>query len=190
MTQPSFLRRFDWRLLAIFVLVALITHIAATFLAVSNQKGTAYARLARLLPQNAMTIVDPVSPQHELLPYLASDARYAFCPFNTADTRMRVKAVLPDVGWTIGIYAPDGTSLYFAAASADRETAIDLSIVPADDRFLGLPREGPEQEAAEADQTIAALKGLIVVRAPDRGEPYREQSRATLAKASCVARHT
>jgi uncharacterized membrane protein len=190
MKYLAFWRHIGWRLLAIFVLVAAIAHIVATFLAVSNQSGTAYARLANVLPQNTMTISDPVSPHHEPLAYLAPDARYAFCPFNTADTTMRVKAVLPDVGWTIGIYAPDGTSLYFAAASADRETTIDLSIVPADDRFLGLPRESAEQQAVDADQTISAPKGLIVVRAPDRGEPYRDQARAMLAKASCVARRT
>ncbi|HEY8193881.1 MAG TPA: hypothetical protein VIF13_02440, partial [Hyphomicrobium sp.] len=135
----TLLRRFDWRLLAIFVLVAAIVHIIATFLAVNDQRGTAYARLVHALPQNKMTVAAPVSPHHELLPYLAPDAQYAFCPFDTSDTTMRVHALLPDLGWTIGVYSPDGTNLYFAAASSERETTINLSIIPADDRFLGLP---------------------------------------------------
>jgi uncharacterized membrane protein len=183
----SLWQRFDWRLLMIFVLVAAIVHLIVTFMAVNDQRSTAYARIAHALPENTMTITGPVSPQHQPLPFLAPDARYAFCPFETADTTMRVKALLPDLGWTIGIYAPDGTSLYFAAASADRETTIDLSIVPADNRFLGLPPQDSMQLGIDTQQTIAAQKGLIVVRAPDKGEPYRAEAQEVLAKASCVA---
>jgi uncharacterized membrane protein len=178
--------RFDWRLLMIFILVAGIVHLIVTFLAVNDQRGSAYARLASALPKNKMTITEPVTPRHQLLPFLAPDARYAFCPFETADTTMRVRALLPNLGWTIGIYAPDGTNIYFAAASADRESTIDLSIVPADDRFLGLPTPASMQQGIEAEQTIAAAKGLIVVRAPDKGEPYRAEVQSVLTKASCV----
>jgi uncharacterized membrane protein len=177
----------DWRLMLIFFLVAAIVHLVVTFMAVNDQRGTAYARLARMLPHNMMTITDPASPHHQLLPFLAPDARYAFCPFETADTTMRVRALLPDLGWTLGIYAADGSNLYFAAASADRETSIDLSIVPADNRFLGLPPPAAVQEGIDTQQTIAAQRGLIVVRAPDRGEPYRAESKAILAKATCTA---
>ncbi len=181
------LRYFDWRLLAIFLLVAGIVHLVVTFLAVNDGRKSSYWRLAPTFAKNQMTIADAVAPRHQPLPFLAPDARYAFCPFETADGTMRVRALLPDLGWTIGVYAPDGTNLYFAAASADRETTIDLSIVPSDDRFLGLP----STTAANIDpqQTIAAAKGLVVVRAPDKGEPYRADELQTLAKASCRLDH-
>jgi uncharacterized membrane protein len=180
----SFLRRLDWRLLLIFVLVAAIVHIIATFVAANDQRGTAYAHLAKLLPHNTMTILQPIVPRHEVLPYLAPDAQYAFCPFDTANSTLRVHALLPDLGWTVGVYAPDGTSLYFAAASSERETTINLSIIPADDRFLGLTAEA--HQAVDADQTIAAPKGFVVVRAPDRGAPYRAETQSVLAKAFCA----
>ena len=186
MRLKALLDRFDWRLLLIFILVAGIVHLIVTFLAVNDQRGAAYARLASVLPKNKMTIIDPVTPRHQLLPFLAPDARYAFCPFETDDTAMRVHALLPDLGWTIGIYGPDGTNFYFSAASADRETTIDLSILPADGRFLGLPVPGSMQ-AIDAQQTLAAAKGLIVIRAPDKGEPYRAEVQAVLSKATCVA---
>lgn len=181
-----FLRRVDWRLLMIFVLVAAIVHIGATFLAVNDQRGTAYSRLARTLPHNVMTILGPSDTQQAILPYLSPDARYAFCPFDTANATMRVHALLPDLGWTVGVYAPDGSSLYFAAASSERETTINLSIIPSDNRFLGFAGEG--QQTADADQTIAAPTGFIVVRAPDRGEPYRAETQSVLEKASCAMR--
>lgn len=185
------LQRFDFRLLAIFLLVAGIVHLIATFMAVNDARGSPYTRLARSLPKNQMTIAAPVTPQHQPLPFLAPDEHYAFCLFDTTDTTIRVRALLPDLGWTIGIYAPDGHNLYFAAASADRETTVDLSIVPADDRFLGLPQSsstkaGVTPQAVDTQQSIAAEKGLVVVRAPDKGDPYRADEQAILAKASCA----
>jgi uncharacterized membrane protein len=191
MFMMRLLQRFDFRLLAIFLLVAGIVHLIATFMAVNDERGSAYTRLAGSLPKNQMTITAPVAPLQQPLPFLAPDARYAFCPFDTTDTAMRVRALLPDLGWTIGIYAPDGHNLYFAAASADRETTVDLSIVPDDDRFLGLPQSSSTQaggtpQAVDAQQSIAAAKGLIVVRAPDKGDPYRADEQAILSKASCT----
>lgn len=180
------LRFIDWRLLAIFVLVAAIVHISATFLALNDQRGSPYSRLETRLQHNLMTVVDPVAPNHEILPFLAPDAQYAFCPFETNDATLRVHVQLPDIGWTLGVYGVDGSNLYFAAASAERETTINLAIVPDDNRFLGLPSQGAHS-GVDADQTIAARKGLIVVRAPDRGEPYRAETQAVLQKATCAS---
>jgi uncharacterized membrane protein len=185
----TLLRRFDWRLLVIFFLVAGIVHLVATFLAVNDNRGSAYTRLAREFPRNKMTIASAVMPQHQYLPFLAPDARYAFCPFETVDGTMRVHALLPDLGWTVGVYAPDGTNLYFAAASADRETTIDLSIAPSDDRFLGLPNTSATANL-DPQQIISAAKGLVVVRAPDKGDPYRTDELAALARASCTREGT
>ena len=184
------LQRFDFRLLAIFVLVAGIVHIAATFLAMNDARGSAYSRLARSLPPNKMVITDSIGPSSQLLPFLGPDARFAFCLFDTTDAPMRVRALLPDLGWTIGIYAPDGQNLYFAAASAERETTVDLSIIPADDRFLGLPQAvalpGSAPPPIDAQHSIAADKGRVVVRAPDKGDPYRADEQAVLAQATCT----
>ncbi|CCB65622.1 MULTISPECIES: hypothetical protein [unclassified Hyphomicrobium] len=177
------LRSFDWRLLIIFFLVAGIVHLVMTFLAVNDTRASAYTRLAHTYPKNKMTIADAIAPRRQPLPFLAPDARYAFCPFETKNGTMRVKALLPDLGWTIGVYAPDGTNLYFAAASADRETTIDLSIISSEDRFQGLPVTNPAN--VDPQQTIAAARGLVVVRAPDKGEPYRTDELAVLAKAAC-----
>lgn len=180
-------RRIDWRLIVIFFMVAAIVHIITTFMAVNDQRGAAYARLARALPLNQMSVLDPITPERQLLPFLAPDARYALCPFETSAAPMRVKAVLPDVGWTIGIYKSDGTSVYFAAAAAERETVINLAIIPTDDRFLGLSPQSLGRESEPTQLTVAAPKGLVVVRGPDRGPPYESEIRTTLAKASCVS---
>jgi uncharacterized membrane protein len=179
-------RRIDWRLIIVFVLVAAIVHLIVTFMAVNDQRGSAYVRLSKLLPSNKMTIVDPIAPDKQPLPFLAPEARFAFCPFDTAGAPIRVRAVLPDLGWTIGVYTADGTSAYVATASADRETTIELLIVPADDRFLGLSPQSLGKPVDEAQLTISAPKGIVVVRAPDKGKPYRHEIEAGLQRAVCA----
>jgi uncharacterized membrane protein len=136
-----------------------------------------------------MTVAKPVTPENQALPFLSPEAYYAFCPFETNLSPLHVRALLPDLGWTIGVYAPDGAAIYFAAASADRETKVDLSIVPSDDRFVGLPAETVPGQSIDNQQTIAARKGLIVVRAPDRGAAYRSEEKAILEKATCTPGH-
>ena len=99
---------------------------------------------------------------------------------------MRVHALLPDLGWTIGVYAPDGTNLYFAAASADRETTINLSIIPADDRFLGLPAQDAAGRGPRSDHRGA--EGLHRRPRARQGRALsRARRNAVLAKASCAA---
>jgi uncharacterized membrane protein len=182
----AYLQRYNWRLLLVFVLVAAIVHILQTFRAVDDQRDSAYARLEQELPHNVMTLARPVTPENQALPFLSPEAYYAFCPFETNLAPLRVRALLPDLGWTIGVYAPDGSAIYFAAASGERETNVDLSIVPSDDRFVGLPVETNPAHGIDNQQTIAARVGLIVVRAPDKGAAYRSEERAILEKATCT----
>lgn len=186
MTLLRLWRRIDWRLVIVFFLVAAIVHLIVTFMAVNDQRNNAYARLTKVLPMNTMSVLDPVTPDKQALPFLGPEARYAFCPFDTAASPMRVRATLPDAGWTIGVYKPDGTSAYFASAASDRETTIELLIVPADDRFLGLSPQALGKTVDEAQLTIAVPKGIIVVRAPDRGVPYRKETEAGLSRAVCI----
>ena len=123
------------------------------------------------------------------LPFLTTDARYSLCRFSTAKGPMTVTAVLPDLGWTLGIYHPDGTTAYFAAAASGHPTNVVLKIVPGDDRFLGLSAQaiGKATPQNVAQLNITARDGLIVVRAPDKGAPYRPGDEVVLSKASCVA---
>ena len=69
MNLKSLVERVDWRLLLIFILVAAIVHVLETFLAVNDQRNAAYARLARELPHNTMTIADPVTPRGRVPEY-------------------------------------------------------------------------------------------------------------------------
>lgn len=180
-------RKFNWRLVAAIPVAAAIVHIIAAFAAERTTSDSAYGRLKQSLPINEMKVMDPIAPGHQPLPYLSADARIAICRFDTAKGPVAVSALLPDLGWTLGVYKPDGTSAYFAAAAEGRQTAIDLMIMPADNRFLGLSQQAKGGPAIVDPQlVVSAAKGLIVVRGPDRGIPYAAQLRSFLGKAKCA----
>lgn len=176
-----------WQLAGAAPIAGAIAHILATFSAASNLDTSAYTRLAGALPTNAMKILEPVTPNTQPLPFMSADSRYAICRFSTASGPVRINAVLPDVGWSLGVFKRDGASAYFATAAPGRETRILLTIVPDDDRFLGMTPQALGESIDVAPQlTVAAKEGLAVVRAPDAGPSQREAAQAFLAKAGCA----
>ena len=179
---PSFQARY---LLLLPVAIAIV-HLVTTFLAMSDTRGSAYQRLSGVLPSNAMKLLPAVAAGQQPLPFLGADARYAMCRFSSRQGPVTVKAVLPDRGWTLGVYNPDGSTAYFAAGATGHPATVALSLIPGDDRFLGLsPQALGKPPTANPQVSVTARDGLIVVRAPDRGASYRQIDDDQLAKASC-----
>ncbi len=180
-------RQFNFRTLFMLVLLAGVVHILSTFAGMNDRSTSAYKRLAGDLPANKMMVLPRVEPGRQPLPFMSSDARYAICHFDTTAGPVTVDALLPDHGWSLGVYRPDGSSAYFAAAPRGRLTTIDLTIVPADDRFLGLTPEAKGKINTGAPPlTVIAKEGLIIVRAPDKGLAYQAESEQDLAKSACA----
>lgn len=180
---------FQWRYLLLVPVAAAIVHIIATFLAMSDTRGSAFKRLGAVLPTNAMKLLPPIAPGQQPLPFMSADARYAICRFTSREGPVSVKAVLPGLGWTLGVYNTDGSTVYFAAGATAHPTNIVLSLLPGDDRFLGLsPQALGKPATVNPELSLTARDGLVVVRAPDRGEALRQSDEAGLAKASCAAR--
>lgn len=188
--QPAAPRRlFTLRFLALLAAIAGIVHIVSAFASMNDRSRDAYARLAPDLKANTMTLMPPVRPGAQYLPFLSTDARYALCRFDTTNGPVSVTAQLPDLGWTIGIYRRDGSAAYFAAASEGRTTNISLTLMPGDDRFTGLTPEAlGKADASASPLTVSARQGLVVVRAPDKGLAYAAQAETGLTQADCAPR--
>ncbi len=186
-TAPQSGRLFDWRFLAMLVVGACAVHIIASLAAMRDTSRSAFTRLAPALPANKMVILPPIDAAHQPLPFLAADARYAMCRFDTSAGPVEVKVELPDQGWTVGVYRKDGSSAYSSTAPAGRISDVQVTIIPTGDRFLGLTPEAKGKINTGAPPlTVTAAQGFVVVRAPDKGVPYAAESEAGLAKASCA----
>ena len=82
----SLLRRIELRAVLAALVAVAILHILATLAAPHFASAPAVARLAEALPLNSMKVLPPVGRSSQPVPYLAPDARYAMCRFDTTKT--------------------------------------------------------------------------------------------------------
>ena len=178
----------NWRMIAAIPVAAAAVNILATFIAMGDTSNTAYSRLAPKLDVNKMQLLAPVVHGQQPIPFLGADARYAMCRFDTSKGPVTVSAVLPDIGWTLGIYRPDGTTAYLATSAPGKTNDVSVTSVQSEDRFLGLVNAGRKEPVQrESRLSITARDGVIVVRAPDKGLAYRTEIEKVLARAQCSA---
>ncbi len=184
------LKNANWQLIIAAPIAAGILHICATLAAPYLTAASAFSRLAPALPVNKMQVLHPISPGTEPLPFLSPHARYAMCRFDSSGGPVSVTATLPpDPGWMLAVISPQGDNVYAAASTPGRETPITLVLVPSENHFLGVtPEARGIARDAQPPAVIAATRGIVVVRGPDKGIAYRGEVERDLRKAACSGR--
>lgn len=190
MKFPNILKNANWQLILAAPVAAGILHICATLAAPYLTAASAYSRLAPGLPVNRMQLLNVSAPGAEPLPFLAPDARYAMCSFDTSAGPVTVASTLPpDIGWTLTVVNPQGDNIYAAASVPQRPTPIQLALVPSEDAFLGVtPEARGIARDAQQPTVVSATRGIVVVRGPDKGFSYQHHVEAVLKDARCTAR--
>ncbi len=191
MTLRDRLGQANWQLILAAPVAAGILHICATLAAPYITADSAFSRLAPGLPLNKMRMLSEIAPGSEPLPFLSPDARYALCRFDTSAGPVSVTATLPpDPGWMLAVMTPQGDNIYASASTPGRPTPITLALVPSEEHFLGVT---PEARGIARDTdppvALAARRGIVVIRAPDRGFSYQGDTEASLNAARCSASH-
>lgn len=174
-------------LAAAALFAAAILHILATLATPHVIPTSGYGRLAGELPENTMRILPAVSPEAQPLPFLSPDARYAICRFDTRDGPVSLSAMLPEPGWVLALFSPAGDNFFSSVASPNRRPEVSILIVPTSDTWRQALGAGVAV-AKDATLTIPANEGIALVRAPDRGDAYRQRALAELSRANCQPR--
>ena len=175
--------------LLVAVICAAILHILATLAAPRLAGGTPFARLSPIAPFHTFQVLPPVTPQTQPLAFMAPDVRYAICRYDTSKGPVSVSVRLPSSGWTLSLYTPEGDNIYTAVGQDGQSSDIALQLTPVADRFLGLtPEARGKVTEATSSLDLATGRGMVVVRAPDRGLAYRADTEAILKRATCTAR--
>lgn len=176
-------------LAAAAIFAAAILHILATLATPSLIPTSGYGRLAGDLPENTMQVLADVTPNTQPLPFFAPDGRYAACRFDTRNGPVNLSAVLPEPGWMLALFSPDGDNFFTSVGSPSRRPDVSILLVAAGDESWRLAAS-PTNVAVTQDSvlTISANEGLALIRAPDRGEAYRQRDMAALKRATCRPR--
>jgi len=207
--EGSFVRTIVYGLVA-----AGIVHICAT-LATPYLLGTgAYDRLIAELPANRIVVLGPPTPQAQLLPFQEPHTHFALCRYDASQAPVAIKASLLSSGWTLALYSSGGDNFYVAPGQDQKVTEVSALLVPPGDQFTEMLAEqegttsptaqpralptlaprmvrtarGGQQGSATAtvQVEVPSATGLLVVRAPVKGEGYRPAIEAALARASCT----
>ena len=183
------LKNANWQLILAAPVAAGILHICATLAAPYLTAASAYSRLAGL-PVNRMQVLNVAAPGAEPLPFMSPDARYAMCRFDSSGGPVAVMSTLPpDLGWSFTVMTPEGDNIYAAASVPARPTPVSIVLVPSEEAFLGVT---PEARGIARDvqppTVVSATRGIIVVRAPDKGFSYQRHVEAVLKDARCTPR--
>lgn len=178
------------RLLAIAATVAGIVHICATFAMPTLTGSRTFRQFAGTLATNRIDVLPPITPTSQPLPFMAPDVRYAVCRYDTSVGPVAVTVSLPDTGWMLVLYTPEGDNFYHVTGQSARRTTLSLLLVPPSEQVIGTPAEAQTATPAGAPITVATRQGLLFVRAPERGTAYRQDVEAELRKARCALRRT
>lgn len=179
-----------FRLLAIGATLAGIVHICTTFAMPSMTGSTSFRRLAATLPANRLELLPPVTPASQPLPFMAPDARYAICRYDTSIGPVTAAVTLPDAGWILALYTLQGENFYYVTGQAGKRISLSLLLAPPSGEqvvagsVVGDTAVTPGQ--AGAPIVVAARQGLLVLRAPERGLAFRQEAEAELRKSRCA----
>ena len=166
------------------LIAAGVINIVATFATPELLQPRAYDRITEKLPANALVVLPRSGPQSQLLPYQEADMQLAVCSYDLSGGPVAAKTVLPGSGWTFALYAPDGNNFYVMPGRDQRTTTIDALLISAVDDTPLLP-VGQRTQAAPTQIQVPAATGLLVIRAPIKGESYQAEVEAVLGQASC-----
>lgn len=180
------LPRLDWRVVGAALACAGILHVCTALVAASLVTDTAYKRLGKGLPVNEVRILAPITPDNQPLPFMAPDARYGICRYDTKKGPVHLTATLPEPGWAIALYDEDGVNYFTAVAGVDRARQIDVLLIPHVTGGLVQPNRTAETGAVSRSQLrIHAARGLALIRAPDNGTSFQTKNKALLKLARC-----
>jgi uncharacterized membrane protein len=163
-----------------------IIHITATLVVPQLAKASAFQRLADMLPANRMRVLPLADAESQPIPYMGPDVRLAMCRYDVSDGPVAVTTVLPDKGWTLGLYTPAGDNFYILPAQEQRASELTLTLVPKGERSFSLLTLGRPQAMQSISQIeVPASTGFIVIRAPVRGRAFAGEVEAMLKRAEC-----
>lgn len=162
-----------------------IVHILVTFATPQLLRPSAFDRIAEHLPTNSMVVLGQPGPDTQLVPYQEPDTSFAICYYDISNGPVLANLVLPSGGWTLALYSPAGDNFYVLPGRDQRSTAISALLVPAGNEAALPPVIQRPRGAAPTYIQVPEPTGLLVIRAPLRGESYRAEVEAVLARASC-----
>jgi uncharacterized membrane protein len=162
-----------------------VLHILTTFAVPWMNASSAFERLRFKLEPNAMRVFPSDANGQTPLPFLSADLRYAICRYDLTANSVIISATLPDIGWSLALYTPQGDNFYAVPGQDGRVVTAQFTLNIASDRLL-LPVPGVRRSDTDATQvTSPNREGLVVIRAPNLGPAQQASIEEALGRSTC-----
>ncbi len=165
------------------VVAAGIIHILCVFSIPLLAERDAWGRLSAVMKPNVLAVADGKTVPY--LPFTSPDVVTAYCLFDISQNNVIVKSPLPEGPWSLTISARSGENFYVVTGADAKRPQVRLLIIPQ----TRLPEEESTEKTEEGDEqniiVSPSQNGIIAIRAPLRGESFRQQALEELRKARC-----
>ncbi|GAB4225360.1 MAG: hypothetical protein Kow0032_01040 [Methyloligellaceae bacterium] len=179
-----------WILVPATLVLAGIIHLLAVLALPGLAPRSAWQRIAALGDANAMVVLPAASPEHQSLPLMAPDVRYAVCRFDITDGPVRLTTQILEDDWVIAFYTPDGQNFYTISGGELKRDKIEI--------IIATKREAIFEVGAtildDVDDVVVVAtperQGIAMIRAPLAGPSYAARTEAALQRGSCARKRT
>ncbi len=143
----------------------------------------AWSRLSVIMKPNTLVIAD--GKRAPVLPFSSPDVISAYCLYDLTEQNVVVRSPLPEGPWSLSISSRPGENFYVVTGADAKKLEARVLLV----RRERLSEELATEKTAEGDDQNIVVSpsetGIVVIRAPLRGESFRAQTMVELQKARC-----
>ncbi len=160
-----------------------IIHILTVFGIPLLAEHDAWSRLSADMKPNTLVIADGKNVAG--LPFSSPDVISAYCLFDLSERNIAVKSPLPEAPWSLAVSSRSGENFYVATGADAKKPEVRLLLIRRD----RLSEEAATEKTEEGDDQNIVVSpsetGVVVIRAPLRGESFRAQTLSEIQKARC-----
>lgn len=169
----------------LFALIVALAHVLAVLSMAATGPTSEIKRFYRSAQKNQFTVLPPISPDTQPLPFMMPESVYAICPFDVSRMPVRLNVKLPDEGWQLSLHGLDGGSFYLAPGAPEEPLELTLDVVPSGDELNGLELAARPEDMKIAKVDAPASRGFAIIRAPIVGRAFIARAIAALDNSTC-----
>ncbi len=179
-----------WLTSAGALLLAGLIHVLAVLGMPYVAPRSAWERLSALSNTNEMLILPAAVPEHQGLPLMAPDVRYAVCRYDISAGPVRLSTQLLDDFWMIAFYTPEGQNFYTISGGELKRDKIEFVISTQSEAIFEVGASILDDIDDLVVVAAPSHEGIVVIRAPLSGPSYDARTDEALQHSSCSRKLT